>query len=163
MGMSNAQPSRILPVILSGGSGTRLWPMSRALYPKQLMALTSELSLLQESALRVRDPERFAPPLVVCNHEHRFIIAEQLRQIGVEAQAIMLEPEGRNTAPAAAAVAVRLVESDPEALMLILPSDHVVRDVDEFMKAVDLAVPAARSDGLVAFGIDPDRPETDYG
>ena len=106
----------IYPVILSGGSGTRLWPMSRSLYPKQLLALFGDISLLQQTVRRVAGQPGFAPPLIVANEEHRFIIAEQLREIGVEPAGLLLEPVGRNTAPAAAVAALRIVESAPDAL-----------------------------------------------
>ncbi len=152
---------KIHPVLLSGGAGTRLWPVSRALYPKQLMPLVSEQSLLQETALRVAGAERFAPPILVCNEEHRFIIAEQLRAIGAPAHTILLEPEGRNTAPAAAAAALTL--GDPDALLLVLPSDHVVRDRAAFLAAVDAGADAAADGALVIFGVVPDKPETGYG
>src|SRR6187401_122762 len=119
----------IHPVILSGGSGTRLWPMSRSLYPKQLLVLTGERSLLQETARRVAGDAGFAPPLIVANEEHRFIIAEQLREIGVTPEAILLEPVGRNTAPAACVAALRLAANDLDALMLVMPSDHAIADM----------------------------------
>lgn len=153
----------IHPVILSGGSGTRLWPMSRALYPKQLLALTGAKSLLQETASRVAGSDAFAPPLVVANEEHRFIIAEQLREIGVTPDALILEPVGRNTAPAAAVAALRLAGAHPEALMLVMPSDHTIGDIAAFRTAVDEAAAAARAGHLVTFGITPERPETGYG
>src|SRR5258708_7506066 len=116
--------AQIHPVILSGGAGTRLWPLSRAFYPKQLLALTSERTLLQETARRGTGDAGFADPIVICNEEHRFLIDEQLRQIGVRPQQILLEPSGRNTGPATAAVALWLAERDPDALMLVQPSDH---------------------------------------
>src|SRR6266446_359761 len=112
----------IYPVILSGGSGTRLWPMSRSLYPKQLLALFGEASLLPATVRRVIDRPGFAPPLIVAKGEHRFIIAEQLREIGGEPAALLLEPVGRNTAPAAAAAALRIAASYPGGLMLVMPS-----------------------------------------
>ncbi len=153
----------IHPVILSGGSGTRLWPMSRSLYPKQLLALTGKRSLLQETALRVAGAAGFAPPLVIANEEHRFIIAEQLREIGVTPAALVLEPVGRNTAPAACVAALRLAASAPDALMLVMPSDHAIADLAAFRQATEHAAAAARAGHLVTFGIAPERAETGYG
>lgn len=153
----------IHPVILSGGAGTRLWPLSRSAYPKQLMPLLSELSLLQETARRVSDPARFAAPLLVCNDEHRFIVAEQLRAIGAAPSRILLEPIARNTAPAAAAAALLVAATTPDALLMLLPSDHHIGDRASFLAAVDRAAPAARSGALVTFGMTPTRPEVGYG
>ena len=153
----------IHPVILSGGSGTRLWPMSRTLYPKQLLRLLGEDSLLQQTVRRVGDRDRFAAPLLVANEEHRFIIAEQLREIGARVRSLLLEPVGRNTAPAACVAALTLAESDPEALMLLLPSDHMIADEAAFAAAIDCAAAAAAGGALVTFGITPERPETGYG
>ena len=153
---------QIVPVILSGGAGTRLWPLSRELYPKQLLPLLSERSLLQDTAHRASGP-LFAPPLIVCNDEHRFIIAEQLRQLGIKPRAIVLEPAARNTAPAVAAAAKMLAAQDRDALMLVLPSDHSIHDVAAFHEAVETAAAAARSGRLVTFGITPEHPETGYG
>ncbi|MBI3706675.1 MAG: mannose-1-phosphate guanylyltransferase/mannose-6-phosphate isomerase [Proteobacteria bacterium] len=157
--MANGQ---IYPVILSGGAGTRLWPLSRELYPKQLLPLVSPHSLLQETARRVAKAP-YAAPLIVCNEEHRFIIAEQLRQLAIKPRAIVLEPIARNTAPAAAAAAVMLAEADPQALMLVLPSDHVIADTAAFDRAVAAAAAAARQGRLVTFGITSTLPETGYG
>jgi mannose-1-phosphate guanylyltransferase / mannose-6-phosphate isomerase len=153
----------IHPVILSGGSGTRLWPMSRTLYPKQLLTLLGRESLLQQTVRRVADPTHFAPPLIVANEEHRFIIAEQLREAALEARALLLEPVGRNTAPAACAAALALIETEPEPLMLIMPSDHAIADHAGFLAAVERAAAAAKSGALVTFGVMPERPETGYG
>ncbi len=153
----------IHPVILSGGAGTRLWPASRALYPKQLLPLVGEATMLQDTLARVADPARFAAPLVICNAEHRFLVAEQLREAGQEGAEILLEPEGRNTAPAACLAALHLAERDPEALLLLLPSDHVIADVAGFHAAVDRAAAAARAGWLVTFGMTPTAPETGYG
>jgi mannose-1-phosphate guanylyltransferase / mannose-6-phosphate isomerase len=153
----------IHPVILSGGSGTRLWPMSRSLYPKQLLALVGEHSLLQETVQRVIGDARFAAPLIIANEEHRFIIAEQLREIGAVPEALMLEPIGRNTAPAACVAALRLAASEPDALMLVMPSDHVIGDLAAFRRATECAASAARAGHLVTFGIAPERAETGYG
>ena len=163
MPSGNGMTPRIHPVILSGGSGTRLWPMSRTQYPKQLLPLLSSRTLLQEAVLRVADPNHFAPPLVVANDEHRFIVAEQLRLAGIEPRGIVLEPVGRNTAPAVCVAALTLTALDPEALMLVLPSDHAIADVPAFMAAVDCAAAAARAGRLITFGITADRPETGYG
>ena len=153
----------IHPVILSGGSGTRLWPMSRTLYPKQLLRLLGSDSLLQQTVRRVGDRDRFARPLLVANEEHRFIIAEQLREIGAAPSALLLEPAGRNTAPAACVAALALVEKDPDPLMLLMPSDHIIEDVAAFTEAIERAAAAARGGSLVTFGITPERPETGYG
>ncbi len=154
---------RLHPVILSGGAGTRLWPMSRRLHPKQLQPLTSSETMLQETARRVADRDRFAAPLVVCNDAHRFVVAEQLQRIGSAPQAILLEPEGRNTAPAIACAALLLQVQEPGAVLLVLPSDHLVRDHAAFLAAVETAAAAARDGLMVTFGITPDRPETGYG
>lgn len=154
---------KVHPVILSGGTGTRLWPMSRALYPKQLMPLTSNRTMLQETARRVGDSTRFDPAVVICNEDHRFIIAEQLREMGARPRAIVLEPEGRNTAPAAAVAAFVVAPENAAVLLLLLPSDHVVRDLAGFRAAVDIGAEAARGGALVTFGITPREPETGYG
>jgi len=155
--------AKIYPVILSGGSGTRLWPQSRRSYPKQFLPLISDKSLLQETATRVSDPSLFAPPLMVCNEEHRFLVAEQLREAGVTPSHIVLEPVARNTAPAVAAAAILLAAQDPDALMLVLPSDHLIDDVVMFRAAINSAAEAATDGALVTFGIKPTRPETGYG
>ena len=149
----------LTPVVLSGGSGTRLWPLSRELYPKQLLPLVGERTMLQETVLRLAGLEA-AAPIVVCNDAHRFLVAEQLRQLDIRPQAIILEPVGRNTAPAIALAALR---SAPGALLLVLPADHVIRDVAAFQTAVRVATAAARAGRLVTFGIVPTGPETGYG
>lgn len=165
MSAKAAKPAKLYPVILSGGSGSRLWPLSREEYPKQLQALTSERTLLQETALRLgagNTAYTVAPPIVVCNEAHRFIVAEQLRAAGIEPKSVVIEPQGRNTAPAAC-VAALLLESEPDALMLIMPSDHSVRDPDAFRAAVSRAAPLAAASKLVTFGIQPSGPSTAYG
>jgi mannose-1-phosphate guanylyltransferase/mannose-6-phosphate isomerase len=160
---------KIHPVILSGGAGTRLWPLSRELYPKQFLPLASDRSLLQETARRVADTARFAPPLVICNEEHRFVVAEQFREIGITPRAIFLEPAGRNTAPAAAVAALALLdreegsEGEADPVMFVLPSDHIVADVGAFRQAAEAAAPAAEGGALVTFGIPAKHPETGYG
>ena len=149
----------LIPVILSGGSGTRLWPLSRELYPKQLLPLVGERTMLQETVHRLSGLDA-AQPIVVCNDSHRFLVAEQLRQLSVSPQAIILEPAGRNTAPA---IALAALKAAPEALLLVLPADHVIRDVGAFHGAVRTALPAAESGKLATFGIVPTAAETCYG
>ena len=153
----------IYPVILSGGSGTRLWPLSRAALPKQLLPLASKFSLLQDTVSRLDDMPEIADPLMVCNVEHRFMIAEQMRQIGATPRAIVLEPVGRNTAPAIAVAALMLSRDDPDALMLVLPADHLIGDVEAFHAAIRTASGAAKNGHLTTFGIVAATPETGYG
>jgi mannose-1-phosphate guanylyltransferase / mannose-6-phosphate isomerase len=150
----------IRPVILAGGGGTRLWPLSRSAFPKQLLALGGGRSLLQETLAQVAGPG-FAQPLVMCNEEYRFLVAQQLQELGVAGQ-VMLEPVGRNTAPAVAVAALHVGRSDPEALLLILPSDHVIADADVFRAAVAAGAGAAAAGWLVTFGVVPERAETGY-
>ena len=154
--------TQLHPVILSGGVGSRLWPLSRSLFPKQLLALAGDNSLIQDTARRAKGPA-FAKPLIVCNVEHRFLIAEQMRAAGIVPEAILLEPLGRNTAPAAAVAALMLAEKDPDAILLLMPADHVVRDLEAFARAVDSAAAAAARGYIVTFGIAPKGPETGYG
>jgi mannose-1-phosphate guanylyltransferase / mannose-6-phosphate isomerase len=155
---------QIHPVILSGGVGSRLWPLSREHYPKQLLPLAGEQSLIQQTARRVVRPARFGSPVVICNHEHRFVIAEQLAQVGVTPEAMVLEPEGRNTMPAAAVAALLVAERfGPDAMLLLLPSDHLVRDEAAFHAAVETAAAAAGTGQLITFGIAPNAPETGFG
>lgn len=151
----------IVPVILSGGSGTRLWPLSRKYYPKQFIPLTGERTLFQYTLERLGELARQAPVLVVCNHEHRFMVAEQLR--GHDQARILLEPVGRNTAPAVAAGALEALKDDEDAVLLVLPADHVIQDQEAFLAAVAQGREAAESGSLVTFGILPTRPETGYG
>lgn len=153
----------ILPIILSGGAGTRLWPLSRNGYPKQFLALTSDLSLFQETLKRLDGIQNAMSPMVVCNEEHRFLIAEQAQAIGHALSAILLEPAAKNTAPAIALGALKALESGEDPLLLVLPSDHVFADAAAFHEAVAQAVPVAKAGHLVTFGIVPTRPETGYG
>ena len=152
----------LLPVILSGGSGTRLWPLSREAYPKQFLALAGEQTMLQATWQRVA-PIAGRAPLVVANEEHRFVAAEQLQQLGVQPLAILLEPVGRNTAPAIAVAALEATRDGDDAVLLVLPSDHVIADEEAFRAAVLRAMPAAEAGKLVTFGIVPTGPETGYG
>ena len=151
---------RIIPVILSGGSGTRLWPMSRPERPKQLLALTAADTMLQLTARRVAN-EAFAPPIVVANARHADMIEQQLADAGVVPSALILEPVARNTAPAIALAA--LAAGGGEEALLVMPSDHVIADVDAFHEAIRRALPAVAAGWLVTFGITPDAPETGYG
>jgi mannose-1-phosphate guanylyltransferase / mannose-6-phosphate isomerase len=152
---------KIVPVILSGGSGTRLWPLSRAVLPKQLLPLVTENTMLQETLLRLSSWAEVSAPVVVCGNDHRFLVAEQLRLINLSPEAILLEPVARNTAPAIAAAAIAL--QDKDVLMLVLPADHVITDVTAFEAAVRRASVAAEQGKLVTFGIEPTHPETGYG
>lgn len=153
----------IIPVILSGGSGSRLWPLSRELYPKQLLPLVNEYTMLQNTAQRSCSIAEIDSPIVVCNEEHRFMVAEQMRQIGVAPAAIVLEPVGRNTAPAVAIAALQAMVAGQNPLLLILPADHVINDEDAFLKAVEIGKVSAEKGKLVTFGIVPTGPETGYG
>ncbi len=167
-----------------GGTGTRLWPLSRNAVPKQLLPLTSQRSMLQETLLRLRGLDNLAGPLIVCNHEHRFMVAEQLREIGVVPQDIILESCGRNTAPAVAVAALRLLAQTPthcrlpgaepegeaeaaeqvtDSAMLVFPADHVIADVEAFHAAVVQATRVAQQGYLTTFGVVPGKAETGYG
>jgi mannose-1-phosphate guanylyltransferase/mannose-6-phosphate isomerase len=152
----------MIPVILSGGSGTRLWPLSREAFPKQFLSLMGEESMLQATWRRVA-PLSTSAPIVVANEAHRFMVAEQLRQAGSAPSAILLEPEGRNTAPAIAVAALEALRSGGDPLLLVLPSDHVIEDVGAFRASVRVAQVAAEAGQLVTFGIVPTGPETGYG
>lgn len=153
----------VIPVILSGGAGTRLWPLSREMYPKQLLALTSKQTMLQDTVARLATINGAVPPIVVCNEAHRFTVAEQIRALDVHASAILLEPSGRNTAPAVALAALKAQDLDADATLVVAPADHVIRDVHKFSQAADVAVSLAQNDKLVTFGIVAHAPETGYG
>ncbi|MBC2688532.1 mannose-1-phosphate guanylyltransferase/mannose-6-phosphate isomerase [Pseudomonas kielensis] len=152
----------MIPVILSGGSGSRLWPLSRKQYPKQFLALTGEHSLFQQTLQRL-DFEGMQSPLIVCNHEHRFIVNEQLERIGVEGHSTLLEPFGRNTAPAVAMAALQLLADGRDELMLVLPADHVIEDQPALREALEVARVVAEQGEMVLFGIPVKRPETGFG
>jgi mannose-1-phosphate guanylyltransferase / mannose-6-phosphate isomerase len=153
----------IIPVILSGGAGTRLWPLSRELYPKQLLPLVGEQTMLQETVTRLSGIAGMGEPLLVCNEHHRFLVAEQLRKIGVNPGAIVLEPVGRNTAPAVAVAALLAMADGSDPILLVLPADHVIRDGAALRSAVEGGVPLAKAGKLLTFGIVPNRAETGYG
>lgn len=161
------------PVVLSGGTGSRLWPLSREHYPKQLLALTDELSLFQQTLARLTDVKspddeemsgvEILPSLVICNEVHRFLIAEQARQAGYELSGIILEPVGRNTAPALTLAAMHAIKCNDDVVMMVMPADHVIADMPRFHESVRLGYQQAQSGRLVTFGIVPDHPETGYG
>jgi len=152
----------IYPVLLCGGAGTRLWPLSRQSFPKQFARINSDHSLFQQAAQRFATSD-FARPLIITGEDYRFIVTEQLAACELSPQCILLEPEGRNTAPAALAAALVLAETNPGAMMLLTPSDHVIPDDKAFRRAVHAAVPRALAGDFVTFGIVPDKPETGYG
>lgn len=153
----------IIPVILAGGSGTRLWPLSRRLYPKQLLSLTHERTLLQHTIMRVVGVEDVADPIVICNDAYRYMTADQLKEINVTPHSMVLEPAGRNTAPAVAVAAIMARAVDPAAMILVLPADHLIPDVDKFHRALEAAACFADLENLVTFGVVPRTPETGYG
>jgi len=153
----------MIPVILSGGSGTRLWPLSRSSYPKQFLGVTEERTMFQLTLARLEGLPGVQPPIVVGNENHRFILGEQLQSLGVRARAILLEPVGRNTAPAIAAAAAAAMSDGTDPLLLVLAADHVIADIPAFQRAVQTGMPAAEAGALVTFGIVPTAPETGYG
>jgi len=153
----------IIPVIIAGGSGTRLWPLSRALYPKQLLDLVNEHTMLQDTVLRVIDFENAGSPIILCNEDHRFVVAEQLQAINVGDASIILEPIGRNTAPAVTIAALKALTLDSDPLILVLPADHFIQNVEAFHKAIGKGLSFAENGDLITFGIVPDGPETGYG
>jgi mannose-1-phosphate guanylyltransferase/mannose-6-phosphate isomerase len=154
---------KIYPVILSGGSGSRLWPLSREHYPKPLLPLVSDKTLLQETASRLDGIPDLGDAVYVCNEEHRFLLAEQVAQIGKTPATIILEPEGRNTAPALTLAALYLVKQNPDAMMVVMPADHVMSEPQQFVAAVEQGSDNAEQGALVTFGVVPESPETGYG
>lgn len=155
--------ARIYPVILSGGSGTRLWPLSREHYPKQLLALLGKNTLLQQTVMRLDGLNGIADPLIVCNEEHRFLVADQIRQLGRTPLDMILESAGRNTCPATTLAAIALSDVDRDGVMLLMPADHFIDDPGLFHNAVREAIPFANDDRLVTFGVVPSSAETGYG
>jgi len=153
----------LIPVILSGGAGTRLWPLSREMFPKQLLALAGERTMLQETVARLAGVAGAAAPIIVCNEAHRFTVAEQIRELGAQASGILLEPVGRNTAPAVALAALHAMQQDPGAILIVAPADHVIRDARGFQQAAEVAAGLAKNGKLVTFGIVAHAPETGYG
>jgi mannose-1-phosphate guanylyltransferase len=161
MSQINLSSAAIFPAIMCGGSGTRLWPLSRALFPKQFLPLVNETSMLQDTLKRL--PQNSCEPVFICNEEHRFLVAEQVRQLSSGQHTILLEPEGRNTAPAVALAAINAVEKDENAMLLVLAADHVIQNTAAFYQAVETASVAAENGKLVTFGIVPTHAETGYG
>jgi mannose-1-phosphate guanylyltransferase/mannose-6-phosphate isomerase len=155
--------SKIIPVILSGGSGTRLWPLSRKEYPKQYLPLVSDNTMLQETILRLNGLDSLTDPIIICNASHRFLVAEQCQQIGIKNPTILLEPVGRNTAPAIAAAALQSLKDSDDSTLLVLSADHVIQDVDAFHEAIDIASLQAQGGKLATFGIVPTDANTGYG
>ncbi len=156
---------RILPIILSGGAGTRLWPLSRSLYPKQFLNLigNDEHSLLESTLARLPGHHGFDAPVVLCNNDHRFLVSGAAKNAGITPAAIILEPVARNTAPAIAVAALTAIAGDPDAVIVVMPSDHIIDDAEGFRKAVTTATKVAATGRLVLFGITPDNPNTGYG
>ena len=155
--------SNIIPIILSGGSGTRLWPLSRKHYPKQYLPLVGDNTMLQETILRLNGLDNLADPVIICNADHRFLVAEQCQQIDIVNPTILLEPIGRDTAPAIAAAALQSIKDTNDVVLLVLSADHVIQDVEAFHKAINIANKQAQKGKLVTFGIVPTNANTGYG
>ncbi|MCR4743330.1 MAG: mannose-1-phosphate guanylyltransferase/mannose-6-phosphate isomerase [Treponema sp.] len=153
----------LIPVVLSGGSGTRLWPLSRAKYPKQFLDLFSDKSMIQETVLRLEGLENLSQPVIICNADSRFIVAHQMMQIDKENAQIILEPMAKSTLPAIAAAAYKVFKENPDDILFVLPSDHTIKNIPAFHQAIKEAQKAAMEGNIVTFGINPDRPETGYG
>jgi len=161
MNQKNTPPLSLCPVIMCGGSGTRLWPLSRAQFPKQFLPLVNDTSMLQDTMARL--PAKHQAPVFICNEDHRFLVAEQVKQVNCKQATILLEPQGRNTAPAVALAAIDALCENEDALLLVLAADHVIKDTEKFHQAVDTATIAAQQGKLVTFGIVPTHAETGYG
>ena len=155
----------IQPIILCGGSGTRLWPLSRVDFPKQFLNLIGkkEKSLLQNTLIRIKNLKNILDPIIVCNEEHRFIVAEQIREIDVDSKSIILEPEGRNTAPAVALGAIQSISYQKDSILLVLSADHFIEDEEKFIEVINTAYKCANSGRLVTFGVSPHSAETGFG
>ena len=155
----------ILPVILCGGSGTRLWPLSRKSFPKQYLSINSSnnKTLLQKTQERIMDLKNISEPIIICNEEHRFIVAEQMREIKVQPNKILLEPFGRNTCPAITLATLKAVEDNNDPIILILSSDHHIKDSNKFVEAIKVGIEYAAKGRIVTFGVIPDYPATGYG
>ena len=156
---------KITPLILCGGTGSRLWPLSRASYPKQYLEIRPKdgISFLQETILRIKNLNNIEDPIIICNEEHRFIVAEQIRQLGIKAKAILLEPIGRNTAPAITAATIKAFDIDKESILLALPADHIIQEKNIFKKVINKALSFVKDGKIVTFGITPNKAETGYG
>jgi len=155
--------SKLTPVILSGGSGSRLWPLSRTDYPKQYLPLVGDNTMLQETILRLDGLDDLADPIIICNLEHRFLVAEQCQQIGINNPIIILEPIGRNTAPAIAAAALQSLKDTGDSKLLVLSADHIIQDIDAFHQVINIATRQVKNGKLAIFGIVPTSPNTGYG
>src|SRR6185369_9778583 len=162
-GLQTAKAHAIVPVILAGGVGHRLWPLSREAYPKQFLSLLGGRSLVQETLLRYADRRQFKAPIVITNEATRFTLAEQVQEVGQGDAVIILEPQGRGTAPAIAFAALLALDQDPEAILMVAPSDHVIEDKVAFRASLQTALTAAEADQLVTFAVTPLRAETGYG
>ena len=157
--------AKIIPIILCGGTGTRLWPLSRASFPKQYLEIKPKesKSFFQETINRIKLYENIDDPIVICNEDHRFIVAEQMRKINVKPKSILLEPFGRNTAPAITVASLKAIENDANSIILVLPSDHIIREPNKFIKVISKAVSYAKRGNLITFGITPNKAETGFG
>ena len=156
---------KIIPIILCGGTGSRLWPLSRASFPKQFLEINKEesISFFQKTINRFKNYEIIGNPIVICNEEHRFIVAEQLRKINIKPEAILLEPVGKNTAPAITLACLKAIENHLDPCLLVLPADHIIEDIKTFIKVIDKALDEVKKGKLITFGITPSKPETGFG
>ena len=151
---------KIIPIILCGGTGSRLWPLSRASFPKQFLEINKEesISFFQRTITRIKNYERIGNPIVICNEEHRFIVAEQLRKINIKHEAILLEPVGKNTAPAITIACLKAIENHLDPHLLVFPADHIIEDIESFIKVIDKSFDEVERGKLITFGITPNKP-----